>query len=97
MGVAKPGIPATDILLFVFHTDENEDPTDLITFTQHKVGEVMNQFSIQLLIHTYTIITFMAIIDSNLTVTSRNQTLFDHFLHSYGCNSFVELPGLLKL
>ena len=45
MGVVKPGISATDVLLFVFHTDENEDPTDLITYTQHKVGEVMRDYS----------------------------------------------------
>ena len=45
VGVVKPGIPATDVLLFVFHTDENEDPTDLITYTQHKVGEVVKDYS----------------------------------------------------
>ena len=40
VGVAKPGNPATDTLLFVFRTDDSEEPTDLITYTQHRVGEV---------------------------------------------------------
>ena len=40
MGVARPGIQATDVLLFVFHTDKDDEPTELVTYTQHKVGEV---------------------------------------------------------
>ena len=40
IGVAKPGIQATDVLLFVFHTDKDDEPTELVTYTQHKVGEV---------------------------------------------------------
>ena len=40
MGVALPGRQATDVLLFVFHTDEDDEPTELVTYTQHKVGEV---------------------------------------------------------
>ncbi len=40
MGVARPGIQATDVLLFVFHTDQDDEPTELVTYTQHKVGEV---------------------------------------------------------
>ena len=41
VGVASPGIPATDILLFVFHTDDDEKPTQLITCTQHKIEQVI--------------------------------------------------------
>ena len=40
MGVAEPGLQATDVLLFVFHTDKDDEPTELVTYTQHKVGEV---------------------------------------------------------
>ena len=40
MGVAKPGIQATDVLLFVFRTNENEEPEELVTYTQHKVEQV---------------------------------------------------------
>ena len=40
MGVGEPGVQATDVLLFVFHTDKDDEPTKLVTYTQHKVGEV---------------------------------------------------------
>ncbi len=40
VGVVSPGCPATDVLLFVFHCDENEEPTQLITYTQHRMGQV---------------------------------------------------------
>ncbi len=40
VGMASPGRPATDVLLFVFHCDENEEPTNLITYTQHRVDQV---------------------------------------------------------
>ncbi len=40
MSVAKHGNPNIDTLLFVFHTDDTEKPTDLIAYTQHKVEEV---------------------------------------------------------
>ena len=40
VGVAHPDCLATDILLFVFHTDENEEPTNLITYTQHRNDQV---------------------------------------------------------
>ena len=40
VGVDSPGIRETDVLLFVFRTDENEDATDIITYTQHKVNDV---------------------------------------------------------
>ena len=43
MGVARPGIQATDVLLFVFHTDKDDEPTELVTYTQHKVGEVRRE------------------------------------------------------
>ena len=40
VGVENPGCLATDVLLFVFHTDEAEEPTTLITYTQHKINKV---------------------------------------------------------
>ena len=40
VGVARPGLPGTDVLLFVFRTNENEEITDIITYTQHKINDV---------------------------------------------------------
>lgn len=45
MGVAVPGCQATDVLLFVFHTDKDDEPTELVTYTQHKVGEVIEKIN----------------------------------------------------
>ena len=56
MGVAEPGLQATDVLLFVFHTDKDDEPTELVTYTQHKVGQVSAFFSLSLqytCIYTY--------------------------------------------
>lgn len=46
VGVTKPGNPATDTLLFVFHTDETEEPTEMIAYTQHRIGEVGDRLCI---------------------------------------------------
>lgn len=40
VGVAAPGIPQTDVLLFVFRMDSDEKITEVITYTQHKVDNV---------------------------------------------------------
>lgn len=40
MGVASPGIEEADVLLLIFRTNEEEEVTDIITYTQHKVGDV---------------------------------------------------------
>ena len=40
MGVARPGPQEADVLLFAFRTNEDEEATDLITYTQHKVDDV---------------------------------------------------------
>lgn len=40
MGVAEPGIQETLLLLFVFKTNEDEEVTDLITYTQHEIDNV---------------------------------------------------------
>lgn len=40
MGVASPGIPEADALLLIFRTNEEEEITDLITYTQHKMDNV---------------------------------------------------------
>lgn len=45
VGAAKHGNQAMDTLLFVFHTDETEKPTDLIAYTEHRVGEVRTHMS----------------------------------------------------
>ena len=41
VGVAPPGIPATDILMFVFNTDEDEKLTSLVSYTQHRLDQVI--------------------------------------------------------
>lgn len=38
--MSDPGIKDTDVLLFVFRTNENEEATDTITYTEHKVDDV---------------------------------------------------------
>ena len=40
MGVANPGIEEADVLLLIFQTNEEEQATNIITYTQHKVGNV---------------------------------------------------------
>jgi metal-responsive CopG/Arc/MetJ family transcriptional regulator len=40
MGVAHPGVQEADVLLLVFQTNEEEEVTDFITYTQHKVENV---------------------------------------------------------
>lgn len=40
MSVVTPGVQEIDVLLFVFRTDKNEEITDIITYTQHKVDDV---------------------------------------------------------
>ena len=38
--VASPGVQVTDVLLFVCQVNDQEEATDVITYTQHKIGTV---------------------------------------------------------
>lgn len=40
VGVANPGIPETDVLLFICRVNDKEELTDVITYMQHKVDTV---------------------------------------------------------
>lgn len=55
VGVASPGIEETDVLLFVFRTNKDEDVTEFITYTQHKVENVNVHMYIHMYICTYVV------------------------------------------
>ncbi len=40
MGVASPGLQAADVLMLVFQMNAQEEVTEIITYTQHKVEDV---------------------------------------------------------
>ncbi len=40
MSVAEPGIADVDVLLFICRINEKEEVTDVITYTQHMIGQV---------------------------------------------------------
>ena len=40
IGVASPGVEQADVLLLIFRTNEEEEITDIVTYTQHIVGDV---------------------------------------------------------